>query len=292
MVEDSTDPLLGRLIDGRYLVQERLGAGAAGSVYRAREQAGRQREVAIKIWHHSMDDDTVLGRFKREAAALDTLIHPNVVDIYDCGFVDGLPYMAMELLSGCTLEELLPSSGTLHVALTLDIAHQLLDALACAHERGLVHRDIKPDNIFLVSERGAQRVKVLDYGLAKFISRADAPAGDMPLTAEGTVIGTPLYMPPEQAAGGNIDLRTDVYSAGCVLFEMLAGQPPYIAETLPEILRLHYKEPIPRLRDHRSDLDDCDGLQALLDRAMAKRPAERYANAGEMLEALDALATS
>ena len=285
-----TDPLVGRLIDRRYKVEKLLGQGAVGSVYRAQEQGERPRTVAIKIWHESALDEQILGRFKRESTALDMLVHPNVVESYGYGFVDDLPYMAMELLEGSTLAQLLSDRAPLDPNQALDIARQLLEALAYAHERSLVHRDIKPDNIFLVPMRsGGLKVKVLDYGLAKFLTSSNAPIEDKALTAQGLVFGTPEYMPPEQAAGGTIDLHTDVYAAGCVLFEMLTGQLPYLAESYTELVRMHFTEPVPRLSGRNSELEATAELQQLIDKSMAKKSAERFAHAGEMLEALQSL---
>lgn len=291
--QDPPAPLIGRTIDSRYALEARLGQGAAGSVFLARELTGAGRPVAVKVWHRSAMDEQVLGRFRREAAALDLLVHPNVVEIYGSGFIDGLPYMAMELLKGRTLEEVLQTGRSIHPSRVVDLFRQLLEALAFAHGRSLVHRDLKPENLFLVRRQGGgHTVKVLDYGLAKFMSPGAAPEGDLPLTAQGAVIGTPLYMPPEQAAGGEVGFYTDVYAAGCVLYELFTGVPPYLADTLPEIAKLHYTAPVPQLAEHRDDIPGVAAIQRLLGRAMAKAPGERFADAAEMLAAFCALPSS
>jgi serine/threonine protein kinase len=298
--ERQVDPLIGRVVEGRFELQSFLGSGAVGSVYRAHDRTTGQL-TALKIWNASVLDEQTLGRFRREALALTTLCHPNIVGVVGWGVVDDLPYVAMEFLAGDTLEDLLLRSNRkpLDLELALDVARQMLSALAYAHGLGVVHRDFKPDNVLV--ERGAEaprvslragestrRVKLLDFGLAKFLSpEADPVKGA--LTMMGMVMGTPLYMPPEQATGRAIDARVDVYAAGCVLYEMLSGQPPFLGETNGEILRAHMLGPIPRLTDARSDVLVMPALEEFFQKALAKNPDARYADAGQMLEALNAL---
>jgi serine/threonine-protein kinase len=217
--------------------------------------------------------------------------------------MDDLPYVAMEFLEGDTLESLLSNQKALDTDVAFDVATQMLSALAYAHGLGVVHRDLKPDNVFVSQPSGERErtdrvslrlvgqsrvVKLLDYGLAKFLSpEADPVKGA--LTMMGMVMGTPLYMAPEQAAGRAIDARVDVYAAGCVLFEMLSGQPPYLGESNGEILRQHMGAPIPRLSDFRKDVVVLPALEEFFGRALAKRAEQRFADAGKMLEALNAL---
>jgi serine/threonine-protein kinase len=197
-----------------------------------------------------------------------------------------MPYLAMELLEGTTLEPLV-EQGALPQPTALAIATQVLQALAYAHERQVVHRDLKPDNVFLArAHDGTLHVKLLDYGLAKFLEPGDDPMAGNALTKRGTLLGTPLYMAPEQALGRPIDARTDVYAIGCVLFEMLTGQPPFMAETLSELLRAHLVQPVPRIAALRPELTDPEPLQRILDRALAKQAEARFADAGEMLREL------
>jgi serine/threonine-protein kinase len=277
--------LAGHVVEGRYRLTARLGSGAAGSVYRAEDLSGGA-PVAIKVWDLSVLDAQTAGRFHRETRALGKLDHPNIVAIRDYGLLEGMPYLAMELLEGTTLEPLV-ASGALPQGNALSIATQMLQALAYAHERQVVHRDLKPDNVFLSrAPDGSLRVKLLDYGLAKFLEPSDDPMAGNALTKRGTLLGTPLYMAPEQALGRPIDTRTDVYAAGCVLFEMLTGQPPYMAESLTELLRAHLVQPIPRLAALRPELVAAEALQDVLDRALAKQADDRFADAGEMLRAV------
>jgi serine/threonine-protein kinase len=299
--ERQVDPLLGRIVDSRFELQQFLGSGAVGSVYRAKDRTNGQ-PVAVKVWNASGLDEQTLGRFRREALALTTLRHPNIVGVSAWGMLDELPYVAMEYLEGDTLEGLLSSRQPLDTELVLDIARQMLSALAYAHGLGVVHRDLKPDNVLVmrqaperserlslrVSETSARPIKLLDFGLAKFLSpEADPVKGA--LTMLGMVMGTPLYMAPEQAAGRAIDARVDVYAAGCVVFEMLSGQPPYLGESNGEILRQHMIAPVPKLADLRRDVVVLPALQEFLDKALAKSPDDRFTDAGQMLEGLNAL---
>ncbi len=278
--------LLGSVIEGRYRLVERLGGGAVAEVFRAEDLSGAAA-VAVKVWHASVLDTQAAGRFHRETKALLTLEHPRIVAIRDYGMLEGSPYLVMELLHGEALETRL-GRGRLPADEALAIVRQLLEALAYAHEHNVVHRDLKPENVFLLADsEGALRVKVLDYGLAKFLQAEDDPMPGAVLTRRGMMVGTPLYVAPEQALGGAIDVRADVYSVGCMLFELLSGQPPFLAESLTELLRAHLVAPIPQLSAFAPELARGAALQAVIERAMAKTPAERFANAGEMLHALE-----
>lgn len=278
--------LIGRVIDGSYRIDALLGQGAVGAVYRATEQQSG-RILALKQWHSGNLDDQVRGRFLREAKALNTLDHPNIVRVFGHGFVDGVPYVALEYLEGQTLESVLKGEP-LPSDLAFEIARQALDAIAYAHALDVVHRDIKPENLFLARDRnGKLRVKILDYGLAKFMTPSDDPTSDVALTMTGMVMGTPLYMPPEQAAGSSVDVGVDVYAMGCVLCEMLTGRPPYLGESHLELLAAHLRSPIPKLENLRRGVRFAPELQALIERALAKRQTERFPDAGAMREALD-----
>jgi serine/threonine protein kinase len=281
--------LTGELIEGRYRLASRLGGGTFGAVYRADDLAGGE-PLAIKLWHQTAIDPQAAGRFHRETKALDTLVHPNIVAIRDYGLAEGKLFIATELLEGMPLEQLVITRGALPVELARSLAEQMLSALAFAHERQVVHRDLKPDNVFLTPKPdGGYRVKLLDYGLAKFLEPQSDPMRGQALTKRGTLVGTPLYMAPEQALGRAIDKRTDVYAAGCLLFEMLGGQPPFMAESLTDLLRAHLAQPVPRLASLRPELAERTDLQAIVDRALAKQADDRFADAGEMLSALTAI---
>ena len=285
----SADPFLGKIVDGRYKVELLLGSGAVGSVYRALDRT-IHKPVAIKIWNGAAHNQQTRGRFEREALALTTLRHPNIVDVHGYGMLDDLPWVAMEYLDGQALETYFKDGQPLDPALALDVITQILQALAYAHGLGVVHRDLKPDNVVLVhGPRNQRLIKLLDFGLAKFLSPEDDPVKGQALTMMGMVMGTPIYMAPEQAAGKSVDVRVDVYAAGCVLFEMLVGHPPFLGESNAELFRAHLLKPIPQLAELRPDVQIAPGLQELIDRALAKRPEQRFADAGQMLEAVTAI---
>lgn len=284
----SSDALVGALVGRRFELEARLGTGSVGVVYRARDQQTGDA-VAIKVWH-GVDDEQSRGRFAREAQALATLEHANIVDVLSTGRLEtGTPYVAMELLRGETLEATLAADGAMNPERVRHIMRQLLSAIAFAHKRNVVHRDLKPDNIFLCRDGSGQEVvKLLDYGLAKFLG-ADATSGGADLTVTGMVMGTPLYMPPEQAAGARVDVRADVYAVGCIAFEMLTGRLPYVGDDFGELIRAHVTAPVPRLADALPSVEPRAELQALLDKAMAKQAAARFEHAGSMLSALEAI---
>jgi serine/threonine protein kinase len=283
-----SDVFIGRVVDDRFEVHSFLGEGAVGAVYKSRDR-NDGRAVALKIWSERGLNDQTRGRFAREATALSTLRHPNIVDVYGYGVIDGRPYVAMEYLQGDTLESLLGQGEPLDPTLALDVARQMLAALSYAHALGVVHRDLKPENVFLArGPNGRHHVKLLDYGLAKFLSPGDDPVKGA-LTMTGVMMGTPLYMPPEQAAGKAVDVRVDVYALGCVIFEMLSGAPPYLGETNAEILRAHMTAPVPSIEAARPGMRPAAGLQAFFDRALAKLADKRFENGAQMLDALDLL---
>lgn len=280
---------VGRVVDERYEVSAELGEGSVGMVYKAMDRI-TGKPVALKIWHAGSHDIQTRGRFVREAKALDVLKHPGIVEVYGYGFVDNVPYVAMEFLEGETLDDLIESGEVMAPKVAFDLFHQMLTALAFAHDLSVVHRDLKPENIFLLPGPGGRReVRILDYGLAKFLMPEDDPLKGAAITMTGMVMGTPLYMPPEQAAGSPIDLRADVYAAGCIFFEMLTGRLPFIGDNQMELLRAHMLSPIPIVSEVNPDVVVLADLQTLLERAMAKKADERFKTAGEMLAALQML---
>jgi eukaryotic-like serine/threonine-protein kinase len=280
----NADPFIGLVVDDRYRIEQLLGAGAVGSVYRAVEVA-TNTTVALKIWTTAANNEQTQGRFAREAKALATLHHPNIVAVYGYGLIHMQPYVVMEYVDGRVIEQLLRDGQPLEAATACDILTQVLQALAYAHGLGVVHRDLKPDNVALVTTDHGYVVKLLDFGLAKFMSPADDPMAGHALTLQGMVMGTPLYMAPEQAAGRAVDARVDVYAAGCLLFEMLSGRPPFTGESHAEVFRAHMVAPVPQLAALRPDMMVAPELQKLFERALAKVPQERFADAGTMLEA-------
>jgi serine/threonine protein kinase len=280
----------GHVIAGRYRVEGKLGAGGIGVVYRA-AQLPLERPVAVKVLHEDLLELRELrARFEREARVLSALSHPHVVAISDYGIDGDRPFLAMELLEGRSLEDVV-HEDPLDPDRALKIATQLLRGLAFAHQKGIAHRDLKPANVFLVKMGDdGEHAKLLDFGLARMVeNEGPHDVAATLLTKRGVVFGTPAYMSPEQASGAAVDERSDVYSMGVLLFELLAGRRPFVADTRPELLRMHMISPVPRLASVRPELRVDPALADVIDIAMAKEPADRYTNAGEMLEAIDAI---
>jgi eukaryotic-like serine/threonine-protein kinase len=277
----------GHLIAGRYRIVGKLGTGGIGIVYRA-VQLPLERSCAVKVLHEDLLTLAELRmRFEREARVLSALTHPHVVSISDYGIDDARPYLVMELLEGETLEQVV-HGDPIDPARALGIGRQLLRGLAFAHSKGIAHRDLKPANVFLTRmPDGGEHVKLLDFGLARMVE-ADKDEGAT-LTKRGVVFGTPAYMSPEQAAGSPADERSDVYSAGALIFELLAGRRPFLGDTRAELLRAHLTAPVPRLASARPELRVKPELSDAIDIAMAKEPVDRFADARDMLAAIDAI---
>src|SRR5437773_3882136 len=261
-----TDTLINTLFDGRYKILRKLGAGGMANVYLAEDQE-LGRRVAIKILNERhANDEQFVERFRREAKNAAGLSHPNIVSIFDRGEAEGTYYIAMEYLDGRTLKELLVRNGPTPVPIAIDYARQILSALSFAHRNGIVHRDIKPHNIVVGADG---RLKVTDFGIAR--------SGASQMTEAGSIVGTAQYLSPEQARGAPVDPRSDIYSLGVVLYEMLTGKVPFSGDTPVEIAMKHLSqvpEPPSKLRDGiPHDLD------AVVMRALAKDPDQRYGSA-------------
>lgn len=260
---------------GRYLLEQEIGRGGAGTVWRARDPL-LQREVAIKLLSGPMlgeeRDDT--QRFLAEARAVARLVHQNIVVLYDYGTDVSCHWLAMQLVQGRSLSKVVSKDGPLAPARTVEIARQILRALRYAHGQHLLHRDVKSSNILLDEASGMSLLG--DFGIALL---ADSER----LTTEGVALGTPEYMSPEQCQGYALDERSDLYSLGVVLYECLAGKPPFLAEAPLAIAYKHVHETPPPIQ--RQDVPPA--LMAVLRKAMAKRKEDRYACAEAMLEALD-----
>ncbi|MFW6051676.1 MAG: serine/threonine-protein kinase, partial [Myxococcota bacterium] len=280
------DPLVGAVLDGRYRIVEPLGAGGVADVYRG-ETEGMRRRVAIKVLQEDFGaNENLRGRFEREARALAALAHPHIVTMIDYGVTEGMPYLVMELLEGHTLGELLDREGTLPSERAFHITRQIVRALVYAHGLGLIHRDLKPGNVFLQDLPGdPDHVKILDFGFAKFlVGDEEGPV----LTRTGMVFGTPPYMAPEQVSGGPIDGRADIYATAVMLFEMFADRRPFEGET-QQLLRSKLTEPAPRLHEVVPELVVHPALDALLVKALSRSPADRHPDATAFGEALDAV---
>lgn len=285
---DAPDPLLGRCLDDTYLIEGVLGEGGMGRVYRARHTRIRQKEFAIKVLHPEYARDAQqLARFQREAEAAATISHPNVVSVFDVGrTTDGYSYLACELLHGNDLDEHVEKLGKLSVAAAVSIAVQICDALVSAHGLGVVHRDLKPQNVFLLAEPDGKvsefpRVKVVDFGLSRFLDHTDSQ-----LTKTGVVMGTPAFMAPEQATGLRGDHRVDVYGIGVILYTALTGRAPFEEDTVPATLLAVMIEEAPRPRSINADVPET--LELVIQRAMAKKPEDRYPSVRELKSALEA----
>jgi serine/threonine protein kinase len=273
---------IGKCLDGRYLIEAQLGAGGAGTVYRARH-LGLDRPVALKVLQRQHQERWgSRKRFEREARALAQLSHEHIVAVSDCGVDAEVPFLVMELLEGESLEARL-KKGALPPAFAVELLLQLLEGLAFVHDHGLVHRDLKPGNLFLErTAQGGERLKLLDFGLAKLLE----PSPDARVTLSGEVFGTPAYMPPEQITGEGIDARSDVYAVGLVAFEMVAGRRAFRGHE-SELLRQQLVEAVPSLEQ----LKQAPGLalDGWVQRATAKEKERRFPSAREMSQALRAL---
>jgi serine/threonine-protein kinase len=286
------ETLLGRVIAGKYLVESFLGGGAMGSVYRAR-QRDIDKAVAIKVLHRELIAEPLFAaRFKREAKAASRLDHPNSMRVLDFGEEpDGICFIVMELLVGRNLFHILKAEAPLSRERIVDFLRQILAALAVAHDMGVVHRDLKPENIIVLSSvdddgRVHEVVKVCDFGMAKIsASRLEEEEHTSEkLTSHGVVVGTPEYMSPEQGKGESLDGRSDLYSVGVILYQLLTGRLPFTAESAVGVLLKHLiEEPVPPAEIH-PDVDPL--LESVTLRAMRKRPEERFASAREMRAAI------
>ncbi|MEC8023651.1 MAG: serine/threonine-protein kinase, partial [Myxococcota bacterium] len=284
--QSQTGDLLGRIFDRRYRVNELIGSGGMGSVYRA-THLEMNREVALKVLERGVaDTDKQVQRFYQEARASSRLQHPNTIRVFDFGRADdGRLYLAMEYLRGETLTELLCRQKRLSVDRSCHIIRQVCKSLAEAHQVGIIHRDLKPDNIFITDVYGERDfVKVLDFGIAK----STDTEGQESLTQTGFICGTPRYLSPEQAMGKPIDARSDLYSVGVMLYEMLSGHPPFAAATPIALVMKHIHEPPPKLPD--GGRERAHWMSSLVFALMQKLPARRPPSSVIVAQALDDIA--
>ncbi len=274
MADDRSGTLTGQRL-GTYQLISKLGQGGMGAVYKARD-ISLQRSVAVKVLPTALAaDQTYVKRFVREARAAARLSHPNLIHIYHVGQKQGLYYFAMEFIEGQSLFARIRTGGPLTIEEFLRVGGQTLSALQKIHSAGLTHRDVKSSNVII--ENGSGRAVLMDFGLAKEHStREDEPA----LTSAGTVLGTPEYMSPEQAEGGEVDARSDIYSLGIMAHEMLIGRVPFTGKSAIAILRQQVDAEPPALSAGRPELPPA--LDAIVARALAKTPDERYGSAALM----------
>jgi serine/threonine protein kinase len=292
----SLDSLVGRTLNNRYQVERKIGEGGFGAVFEG-TQLATGRSVALKILHpHSVADATVVARFRREAEACSQLRNPHTVTIYDFDQTeDGVLYLAMELVRGESLQEIQHRDGVIEASRALCILDQVAEALGEAHDKGIVHRDMKPENIMVERRGGADFVKVLDFGIAKILSGEGSkiiPA----LTAIGQTVGTLEFMSPEQLRGKALDGRSDIYALGMVAYEMLTGQLPFKgAKSTTEVIQFHLQEAAPPPSSLRPDLAIPTAVDEVVLKMVAKGCDDRHESAvalrqhiAEVLATLDA----
>jgi len=283
VLEKVDDELVGKTLADKYRIEELINEGGMGSVYRATHVL-MDKTVAVKVLHPSLAaDDKIVARFSREAKAASRISHPHALNVTDFGEDDdGVVFLVMEYLNGETLKEVIHKDGPMPLPRATEIIRQVCGALEAAHNEGVVHRDLKSDNIMLIDVGGGDWAKVLDFGIAKIIENVDQ---DPALTAPNLIIGTPQYMSPEQCSqAANIDSRSDIYSLGIILYEMLVGHVPFTGESPTAIMMKHLQEPPPSVLEERKDVPAAVGRVVL--RTMAKRPEDRYQTVSELSEAL------
>jgi serine/threonine protein kinase len=273
----------GALISGRYHIEGFIGKGGIGAVYRAVHTFLR-RHVALKLLRaEKLGDVEILRRFEREARAASRIKHPNVTEVFDFGYTEqGTPYLAMELIEGTTLAEHIRKDGPLDREAAVDLVGQICRGVQAAHDVDVIHRDLKPQNVALLSEQGKHHVKVLDFGQAKLLD-PDATQ----LTHEGG-FGTPEYMAPEQIEGTDCDRRTDIYALGILLYELLVGDVPFAGSPI-DVLGKQLEVPVPRASERAADPERVAPFEGLIERCTAKRREDRYASVNELVSALQGL---
>lgn len=275
----------GAILLDRYIVSEEIGKGYAGVVYKGKHKI-LGRPVAIKMVHsHLTGEAKSITRFCMEAKAISSLSHPNIVTLYDFGTTEsGVPFFVMDFLAGNSLEECIRSVDHFEQDRAINIIGQLCNALSYMHNKGLLHRDIKPGNIIIVkNEVGKEVPKLVDFGLVKTLTQIQ----ELKLTQEGEAFGTPLYMSPEQCSGVELDCRSDIYSSGCLFYEMLTGRVPFTGQSALQTMYMRMTEEIQSFSQIRPDLSIPSELEGIIRKALAKDREDRFATMDEMKSALE-----
>ncbi len=286
--DEKQDALIGQTIDEKYEIISKLGTGGMGAVYEARHLF-MDRHVALKLLHRRLVDDsqydTFLQRFQREARTASQINHPNAVTIFDFGLHEEAPYLAMEYVVGENLREVLLDLGAMELERVRTIFDQICGAVSAAHDLEIVHRDIKPDNIMITkSHDGKESVRVLDFGIAKVLGQQNQ--GNVTMTQAGTTVGTPRYMSPEQVLGKDLDARSDLYSLGIVLFEMLSGEVPFEADSSMQVMFHHVNTKPKNVRTINPNLRIPRSIEQVVMKALEKKPEDRFSSVEELRRAL------
>jgi serine/threonine-protein kinase len=285
------DPFIGRdILDGQFTILQKIGSGGMGSVYKA-QQPAMNRMVGVKILHPKLANrKDLVSRFRREARAMSHLAHPNTTKVFLYGELDdGSLYIVMEFLDGKNLNQTVRADGPFPVARALPILIQVCGALEEAHRAGIIHRDMKPENIFLCQQGGlVDYAKVLDFGLAKVTEREMRP-GSLILTQEGMVFGTPEFMSPEQAQGKVLTPASDIYSLAVILYEVLTGKLPYEAKSPMDFIQAHVQKKPIGLSERVPDKQFPPLLERVIERALAKKPEDRFSSSAEFAAAMKAV---
>lgn len=284
VLQGTGDDLIGQILADKYRIEELISEGGMGAVYRGTHVL-MDKKVAVKVLRPSLAaDDTIVARFSREAKAASRIAHPHALSVTDFGESEnGVVFLVMEYLNGKTLKNEIRSAGPMPLARVVEIIRQVGSALDAAHAEGVIHRDLKSDNIMLVDSNGDDWAKVLDFGIAKITERVGS--FDPGITAPNLIVGTPQYMSPEQCSqSSELDSRSDIYSLGVILYEMLIGHVPFTGESPTAIMMKHLQEPPPSVLEERADVPASVGR--VVAKALAKRPEDRYQSAGQMVEAL------
>jgi serine/threonine-protein kinase len=279
--DGETDPYLGALFAGKYKLTEKLGEGGAGTVYGGMH-LGLNRAVAVKFLHSFLISHAESrARFQREAEMLSGIKHPGVVEVFDFGIERGQPYIVLEKVSGIPLAKILKANGPMKVSEALKIFEQVCDAMDTAHKAGVVHRDLKPDNIIVDTDSsGSVIVKLIDMGLAK------STRSTSKLTETGITLGTALYMSPEQCQAKEVDHRSDIYSMGCVMYEVLTGKPPFEGKDHIDVFMKHIKSEPQKFGSKISDKLKAGRIEGAVLRALSKDPNQRQQTFAELKKQL------
>ena len=282
------DNLIGHVLGGRYEIEEKIGGGAMGEVYKAKHRL-MKRQVAIKMMHpQTISGASALKRFQKEAEMASALNHPNILTVHDFGVSDeGSPYLVMNYLEGKSLTDVIENNGHLPVDRALHIFRQICQGLGHAHEKGVIHRDLKPSNIMLVTlDQDPDFVQILDFGIAKQLT---PETGSDSLTRTGEVFGSPHYMSPEQCRALPVDARSDLYAVGCVMYRVLTGVPPLMGGDLVECLYKHVNEMPAPFSQQCPELNLPEDLEAVIFKALAKKPEDRYQSMADLKNALESV---